>query len=162
MMTLNEARKLQKRNETKAITAFLIAFTVIGLLTALMFSFTKVLEHSSFYWLIPIIAMIITVMATKIYRFFSKKELIGRVVHVHIYSLRERRRKGLGYGTGSNSTRIRKEAEIIVQSDDGSSVMLTVTHQDTVAKLSDGDKVAVLRFVDTPVIIEDLGKERSY
>ena len=161
-MTLDEARKLQKRNENKAIISFLIAFTVIGLLTALMFSYTKVLERSSFYWLMPIIAMIITVMATKIYKFFSKKELVGRVVHVHIYSLRERSRKGLNYGTGANSKPRRREAEIIVQSDDGSSVMLTVKHQDTVAKLSDGDKVAVLRFVDTPVIIEDIGKELAY
>ncbi len=162
MMTLNDARKLQKKNEAKAITSFLIVFAVIGLLTALMFSYTKVLERSAFYWLIPIIAMMITVRATKIYRFLSKKELVGRVVHVHIYSLRERSRRGLGYGTGTNSKPRRSEAEIIVQSDDGSSVMLTVKHQDTVAKLSDGDKVAVLRFVDVPVIIEDLGKERSY
>ena len=162
MMTLKDARALQKRNETKAIISFLIAFTAIGLLTAYMFSFTKILEHSSFYWLLPILAMMITVRTTKIYRFLSKKEFVGRVVHVHIYSLRERSRKGLGYGTGANSRRRRQEAEIIVQSDDGGSVMLTVKHQDTVAKLSDGDKLAILRFVDTPVIIEDLGKERSY
>ncbi len=162
MMTLDEARKLQKKNETNSIVSFLVCFTAIGLLTAVMFSYTTVLEKSAFYWILPIATLAIAVKTTKIYLFLSRKEFIGRVVHVHIYSIRERQRKGFNYGTGANSTKRRNEAEIIVESEDGSSVMLTVKHQDTVAKLSDGDKLAILRFIETPVIIEALGKERSY
>lgn len=161
-MTLNEARKLQKKNETKSIVSFLVCFTVIGLLSALMFSYTTVLEKSAFYLMLPSFALTMAVIKTKIYLFLTRKEFIGRVVHVHIYSIRERQRKGFNYGTGANSTKRRNEAEIIVENEDGSSVMLTVKHQDTVAKLSDGDKLAILRFIEAPVIIEDLGKERSY
>ncbi len=161
-MTLEEARKLQKKAETKSIVSFLVCFTVIGLLAALMFSYATVLERSAFYWILPIAALAISVKTTKIHLFLSRKEFIGRVVHVHIYSLRERQRKGFNYGTGQSSTRRKSEAEIIVESEDGHSVMLTVKHQDTVAKLSDGDKLAILRFIEAPIIIEDLGKERSY
>lgn len=162
MMTLNDARKIQKQNETRSLTAFLISFTIIGLLTAIMFSFTDVLEHSAFYLTIPITAMLAAIMLTGIYKFLSKKEFTGRVVHVHIYSIRERRRKGINWGTGAGAMPRRQEAEIIAEDPEGKSVMLTVKHQDTVSKLSVGDKIAVLRFVETPVIIEDTGKERSY
>lgn len=162
MLTVKEAEKLQKKRETTSIISFLAAFTVIGILTAIMFGYSKVLEMSSFYCIPPAVALGIAIKASEIYQFLSPRKFSGEVVHVHIYGIRERKRKGLNYGSGTNSSSQKNEAEIIVQSSDGKSKILTVKDQDTVKRLSMGDKVILYRFLDTPVITEDLGKERSY
>lgn len=162
MLTEKEAEKLQKKRESNSIIGFLTAFTIIGILTSIMFGCNEVLEMSSFYCIPPAVALGIAIKASGIYRFLSPKKFSGEVVHVHIYSIRERRRKGINWGTGSGSMPRSTEAEIIVQSNDGKSKILTVKDQDTVKRLSMGDKAIVYRFLDTPVITEDLGKERSY
>ncbi len=153
MLTLKEARAMQKERETKAILSFIASILFIALGSFLLFYFTDILEISSIFYLIPIGLAALAVKQTKIYNFFAAKEFTGKVVRMDIYPVKV----GKIRGERLYQQNWGEALEIYLIVDDGKrSKTATLYASKDTAPLSVGDTVAILRFVYFPVMIEDV------
>ena len=73
MLTLKEAKKLQKEREGKSVLFFLISFVLIGIVTFLLLEYTTLFELSSIFYLIPIGLLALAVKKTRIYLFLTPR-----------------------------------------------------------------------------------------
>lgn len=155
MLTLEEARKVQKEKENKSILRFIISILIIGLALFLMVKFTNILEHGTFVYIFPVIAIPIAVKSTKVYRLFAPKEFRGTIIKLHLYGLSDHRARVTGRGTVvvANSHDAKAlEAEIIAENENGKKIMRTVRNKQIVAELSEGDVITFFRSLEDPVI----------
>ncbi len=153
MLTLNEARSIQKEREKKAIISFTASILLIALGTFLLFYFTDVLELSTAFYLIPIGMIGFAVKKTEIYKLFSAKEFTGKVVRMDVYPVKV----GKIRGERLYQQNWGEALEIYLIVDDGKrSKTATLYASKDTAPLSVGDTVALLRFIYTPVMIEDV------
>ncbi len=151
MLTIKEARKIQKERESKAILTFVFSLVFVALATYILLEYTNAFEISTAFYLIPIGIFGFSIKKTRIYLFFTKKEFTGKVVYNNVYVVKSQRVKG----ERSYMQYEGLEMEIIVQ-DDSKSKRITIPASFPVAAhISDGVTVSLLRFIDQPIIIED-------
>lgn len=151
MLTLDEAKKIQKERERKSLIISLSSFVSTALVTFILYSFTGIFEMSSIFWLIPIIIVVLTLKKTCLYLFLIPRVFKGKVVRMDVYAVKT------GTIKGDHTYEVRQgeafETELFVESE---SKMRTVRLPSgpMTANISVGTKVALLRFVEQPVIIE--------
>ncbi len=152
-MTLKEARKIQKERETKAILTFLASFAFIALGSFLLFYCTDVLSLSSIFYLVPVCLLGLTIKKTKIYKFFQPKEFVGKIVRMDVYPVKVGTMKGDDAYEYRMSTSESLEVYLIVDNGDKSKSVAVLAGKAT-WYLAEGKKVAILRFIYYPIIIE--------
>ncbi len=151
MFTLDEAKKIQKDREAKSLTSALIWLILTATATVLVYFFTDLFEFSSAFWLIPIIIIALIFKKTSLGVFLSPKVFEGKVVRMDVYAVKT------GYIKGDDIYEVGQgeafETELFVEN---GSKMRTVRLPSgpMTANISVGTKVALLRFVEQPVIIE--------
>lgn len=149
-MTLNEAKKLQKERERKAILVFCISVGLIGLVTLLLFKFTTVFEISTAFYLIPIGLLALTVKKTRIYLFLTAREFTGKVVRLDVYPVKTGHIKG----EHTYETRQGEALEVAIYIDNGKRTKLKEMYAIPLTYgITVGTKLALLRFIDQPIII---------
>lgn len=150
-MTLNEAKKLQKERERKAILVFCISVGLIGLVTLLLFKFTTVFEISTAFYLIPIGSFTLAVKKTKIHLFLTAKEFRGKVVRLDVYPVKTGNIKG----EHTYETSQGEALEVAIYIDNGKRTKLKEMYASPLTYgITVGTDIALLRFIDQPVIIE--------
>ncbi len=151
MLTLNEARKLQKERESKAIGWFIASVVATLLITFVLMEYTTIFEINSVFYLIPAALIAIAVKKTEIYKLLTAKEFVGKVVYLNVYVTRDQRIKGrITYTTVDNL-----EVEMIIENDEGKSKSLQIPSSPATYNIAEGTRLVLLRFVDTPIIIEE-------
>ena len=150
MLTLKEARKLQKQREGKAVGLFLASLIVTLLITFVLMEYTSVFEINSVFYLIPVSILSLAVKKTEIYKFATTKEFVGKVVYLNVYVTRDQRIKGRITYTTVDSL----EVEMIIENDEGKSKSLQIPSSPATYNIAEGTRLALLRFVDTPIILE--------
>lgn len=150
MLTLKKARRIQRAEESKIIIKFLVFAVIIGIGSFVLFRYTNLLSINSVFYLIPIALLLLAGKYTEIFKFFSKREFIGTVVKIDIYPVKEQKVKGAKGYTNFNHY---LEAEILVRNEKGQIYSRILPNGDITSRLSEGDNVAFLRFIDEPVVI---------
>ncbi|MBQ3230721.1 MAG: hypothetical protein IJB49_06845 [Clostridia bacterium] len=151
LLTLDEARRIQKSNTRKVVLKFVIFVAIVAAATYALYAFTDMFERSSFYYVIPALAVIIAIKLTDFYRIFTPKEVFGEALKIDIYSADERKVKRGGFGALQDRF---FEAELMVRSESGKVIFRIYRNGDATSVIAEGDKIALLRLVDEPVIIE--------
>lgn len=152
-MTLKEARKIQKERETKAILTFLASVAFIALGTFLLFYLTDVLALSSIFYLLPVALLALAVKKTKIYKFSEPKEFVGNIVRMDVYPVKVGNMKGDDAYEYRLSTSETLEVYLIVENGKKSRSAAVLAGKGT-WHLAEGKKVALMRFIYYPIIIE--------
>ena len=150
-MTLKEARAIQKERETKAILTFLASIAFIALGSFLLFYLTDVLSISTAFYLIPIALFGLAVKKTKIYKFFEPREFTGKIVRMDVYPVKVGKIRG--DDTYEQSWGEALEVALIIDNGDKSKSVEVIASKAT-WYLAEGKKVALLRFIYYPIIIE--------
>lgn len=83
--------------------------------------------------------------------FFHPKEFIGEVIKIYIYRADERRVKGGGVAPLMER---QFEAEIIVKNEKGKTLLRVFPNGDAASRLYEGDTIAILRFINEPIVIK--------
>ena len=149
-MTLNEARTLQKQREKKAIIGFLCSILFIAIGTFCLLQFTNVFEISSGFYLIPIVLFALSIKNTKIYLLLTAREFVGSVVRLDVYPVKVGKVKG----EHTYETRQWEALEVAIFVDNGKRTKLKETYSSPItAQIGIGTRVALLRFIDQPIII---------
>ncbi len=147
MMTLDQARQIQKEKEKKSIS-FFVSLTIIWAITFfLIFRFTNLLSTSKFFLILPTITLIAIIHYTHILKFIYPKEFSGSIVRITIFSTRDNAVKGAGWYMPS-MIQSQKMAKIISKDAKGKSIRKTFRNGDVVSKLSEGDEITILRYID--------------
>ena len=150
MLTLKEARKIQKERESKAILTFIVSIAFVLLATYILLEYTNAFEISTVFYLIPIGIFAFSVKKTRIYLFLTSKEFSGTVVYNNVYVVKSQRVKG----ERSYMQHEGLEMEIIVENKDRSKRITIPASLPVASKISDGTKLSLLRFIDQPIIID--------
>ncbi|MBR5859380.1 MAG: hypothetical protein IKZ05_05600 [Clostridia bacterium] len=150
MQDIKEARKLSKQREARAIGLFLASLIATLLITFVLMEYTNIFEINSVFYLIPVALLALAVKKTEIYRLFTPKEFIGKVVYMNVYVTRDQRIKGRITYTTVDSL----EVEMIIENDEGKSKSLQLPSSPATYNIAEGTRLALLRFVDTPIILE--------
>ncbi len=151
MLTLKEAKKLQKERESKAILFFLLSFALIGIGTFILLEYTTLFELSTVFYLIPIGLLALAVKKTRIYLFLTPRYFEGSVVRSDLYPVKT----GVTKGTRTYETRqgIAFEREIFIEN--GNRLRSIVVPDGLLSvEPSVGTTFALLHFIDEPVIID--------
>ena len=156
MLTLKEAKKLQKEREGKSVLFFLISFVLIGIVTFLLLEYTTLFELSSIFYLIPIGLLALAVKKTRIYLFLTPRYFEGVVVRSDLYPVKV----GLMKGTRTYESRRRVAFEREIFLENGNKLRSVVVPDGLLSvEPSVGKTFALLRFVDEPIIIEKKDKK---
>lgn len=150
-MTLKEARRIQKERETKAILSFLASVAFIALGTFLLFFLTDVLALSSMFYLLPVALLALAVKKTKIYKLSEPKEFVGNIVRMDVYPVKVGKIKG--DDTYEQTWGESLEVYIIVDNGKKSRSSAVLAGKGT-RHLAEGKRVALMRFIYYPIIIE--------
>lgn len=150
-MTLNEAKKIQKEREKRSIGWFILSVALTALITFLLFKFTTLFSISSAFYLIPIGLLALTVKKTKVYLFLTAKEFRGKVVRLDVYPVKTGNIKG----EHTYETSQGEALEVAMYIDNGKTAKLKEMYASPLTyKISVGTELALLRFIDQPIIIE--------
>lgn len=151
MTTLHEAKKIQKARERKALTNALICLIIITTATISAYAFTDIFKLSSVFWLIPICALGLTFKRTKIHLLLTPKVFEGEVVRMDVYAVKTGTIKGDDIYEVDQGEAF--ETELFVENGNKMRTVKLPSGPMT-SNISVGTKVALLRFVEQPVIIE--------
>lgn len=151
MLTLNEAKKIQKERERKAILVFCISVALTALITFLLIKFTTLFSISSAFYLIPIGLLALTVKKTKVYLLLTAREFRGKVVRLDVYPVKTGNIKG----EHTYETRQGEALEVAIYIDNGKRTKLKEMYASPLTyQISVGTELSLLRFIDQPIIIE--------
>ena len=150
MLTLKEARKLQKERESKAVLWFVFSLALVGIATYVLLEFTNVFEISTVFYLIPVALIAIAVKKTEIYKLLTAREFVGKVIYLNVYVVKSQRVRG----ERSYMTNEALEVEMIIENDEGKSKSLQIPSSPATYNIAEGTELALLRFIDTPIILE--------
>lgn len=150
MQDIKEARKLSKQREARAIGLFLASLIATLLITYALMKYTNVFEINSVFYLIPVALLALAVKKTEIYKLLTTREFVGKVVYLNVYVTRDQRIKGRITYTTVDSL----EVEMIIENDEGKSKSLQIPSSPATYNIAEGTRLALLRFVDTPIILE--------
>lgn len=151
MLTIKEARKLQKERENRAIFSFLFWFAFISVGSFLLFYLTDITELSSVFYLVPFLLLGLVIKKTKIYLFVTKKEFMGKVIRVDVYPVKT------GSIKGEHSYEVRQgeqlESEIFIQGDKLRTCTIP-SYIPVAPMIGVGTNLCLLRFIDEPILID--------
>ena len=150
MLTLKEARKLQKERESNAVLWFVFSLALVGIATYVLLEFTNVFEISTVFYLIPVALIAIAVKKTEIYKLLTAREFVGKVIYLNVYVVKSQRVRG----ERSYMTNEALEVEMIIENDEGKSKSLQIPSSPATYNIAEGTELALLRFIDTPIILE--------
>ncbi|MBO5870456.1 MAG: hypothetical protein J6Q89_06870 [Clostridia bacterium] len=151
MLTIKEARKLQKERENRAIFSFLFWFAFISVGSFLLFYLTDITELSSVFYLVPFLLLGLVIKKTKIYLFVTKKEFMGKVIRVDIYPVKTGSIKGEHtYETRQGE---QLESEIFIQGDKLRTCTIP-SYIPVAPMIGVGTNLCLLRFIDEPILID--------
>lgn len=152
MLMLDEAKKMQKERERKSLIFSLSSFVITALLTFILYEFTGIFESSSMFWLIPIIIVALTLKKTNLLLFLNPRVFEGEVVRIDVYAVKT------GTIKGGRTYEVKQgeafETELFVENDNKMKTVRLLSGPMT-TNISVGTKVALLRFVEQPVILEN-------
>jgi len=158
MITLDEARILQKNRQKTSImklsiplVLILASFIIALLCTDIIHTFENSNLKSAII-LIAIPVFIIIVKFSKATKFFAPREFIGEVINVYVYRTKVTPTSYAGRGHGDPGE-IRLVAELSVKNENGRIIEMTCWNGDVASHLRPGDKIAILRFIDEPILI---------
>ena len=77
MLTLDEAKKIQKERERKTVLKFLIICSVVEAVVISILHFSEMFSLNSGLWVVPAAALIIVFNSTGMNTFFSPKIFSG-------------------------------------------------------------------------------------
>ena len=148
MLTIKEARRLQKERSNKAILIFVFSVAFVIAASYFTLKYTDLLEWSSVFYLVPIIFLGIAIKYSKIYLFLSPKEFTGKVIKIEVYVVKGQRVKG------ERSYTQNEALEVAILVDNGKkTISKTMPAGDISAKLYEGIEISYLRFIENPIII---------
>ncbi len=155
MLTLEQARTIRKKAEIKTALKFIIPTVLVAVISFLVFYFIdfnkEMSDYYKIYYLVPFAVEIVIIKLSGITEFFKSKEFIGEVMKNEIYRAEERKIKSGGFDALQDKS---FESELMVRNKDGKTIFRVFPRGDATANLLEGDTVAVLRFVDEPVVIK--------
>ena len=155
MLTIEQARKIQKKAEIKTALAFIlptIAVAVISFLVFYLIDFNKeISDYYKIYYVVPFAVELVIIKFSGVTEFFKPKEFIGEVMKNEIYRAEERKVKSGGFDALQDKS---FESELMVRNKNGKTIFRVFPRGDATANLLEGDEVAVLRFVNEPVVIK--------
>ncbi len=152
MLTLDEARAMQKSRQKKSPLKFFVLAVLIASGSVFVFLCTDIIALSSVFYLLPLPFLLLAVKLSEITRLFAPKEFQGEVVSVRVYIMGASKTKGAGRGHGPN-TKSHYEAELLLKDKKGKALFKTFWNGDVTSHLRPGDEIAVLRFIDEPILI---------
>lgn len=155
MLTLSEARKRQSKKQKSVLAIFITATVIIALATYFVFTSIEINEDSakyhSLYYLVPLVLWGIVIAKSGITTFIQPKEFEGEMIKIEIYRAEERKTKSGGFDALQDKS---FEAEVMVKGDNGKVILRTFPNGDATSNLREGDRIAVLRFVNEPIVIK--------
>lgn len=162
MLSLENARKIRNKSEIKVLTVFLVLTAIIAAASYLVFTKIEFGEEMSnyykMYYLVPLVLWAIVIKKSGITRFFQPREFVGEVIKVEVYRAEERKTKSGGFDALQDKS---FEAELMVRNDKEKVILRVFPNGDATNRLREGDRVAILRFVDEPVVIEGMYWKKS-
>ncbi|MBO4216473.1 MAG: hypothetical protein J5940_00860 [Clostridia bacterium] len=120
----------------------------------LLFTLTDLLDEHKAFLALPTLVLVLIVIKSRILEFFTKKELHCRIDRILEFSTRDKNVKGAGWGHGSNVTDAYKVVEITAHDKSGYTYVKAFRLDDSVKDFEEGDEIAVLRFINAPVLIK--------
>lgn len=157
MLTLTEARLLQKKRERACLLRFLSIIVVIIVVTALIGVFTGCFKERPVLYIFPLLAVAVTVKYSGVTRFAELKEFTGIIQSRNIYTVHVKTYASHQAGVAYKSNE-RTMMEIVAKSDTGKAVIKNFEYSEYYADLKEGDTVCFLRFVDGPVLRSNSNK----
>ncbi len=160
MLTLNEARKIQKEREGKTVTRFAIYAAISQAVVWAVIYFADLLALNNVFYLLPIAALLIAFKLSGMPVFFEPKEFRGTITDIHVYATRDRVVKGAGWGNGSNVGMLYNVANIGVTNEKGRIMTRAYRNEHEICDLREGGEIIIMRFVsEAPIIIKPTKSE---
>jgi len=157
MLTLEQARKIQKKSEIKTLLIFIVPTLIIAIVSYLVFSNIEINEDAAkyytLYYLVPFVLWGLVIAKSGITKFFLPKEFEGEVLKIEIYRAEERKTKSGGFDALQDKS---MEAELMVKGKNEKTILRIFPNGDTTSRLREGDRVTLLRFVDEPIVIKGM------
>lgn len=145
--SIEEARKRQEIRQRNAIRNFCLSLLAVSVATLLLVHYTDYFERFPSLYVLPLFAAAFCFYRTKMHLFFTPKEVVGSVRSIEAYEVARRARAS---GTLARSI-LGVELRIVVDLEDGSSVVKSFPGGPVFEELRIGDRVALLRFLVWPV-----------
>ncbi len=156
MLTLNEARAIQRKNQRRSILWFFGTLVGVALIcVAVCFTNTRAV-----YVAVPLSlgALMHVNFRTSFTEIFRKKEYTGTVTYFHVRTEMVKKYYSHGAGATYGSYTVFR-ADMAVEDEKGKTRYKTFKYTAEYDKVWNGDKATVLRFVDQPVIEFKEGKD---
>lgn len=154
MLTIEEARTRQKRAEKRALIVFFTAVAVAAAASACLFVFADLLSRSAAYRAIPAVMLLMICFKSDIRVFFQPKEFVGEISKIDVFRGRDQVVKGAAWGHGPNVSGAYLCTKFtITDKQSGKTIERAYRNNADITKLAVGDKLAVLRFVEWPVVL---------
>lgn len=153
MLSIDEARTIQKERSSKALTKFILFVVCDALLILLYFLLIKrfnVKEYAivSFFTLI---ILYIQIKRSKVYLFATPKEFTGIVRYYNVIS--ETIKDNLSHLPGDKyRTHECVFGDLVLENRAGKTISKKFVYTEYYGKIKVGDEVTVLRFIERPVI----------
>lgn len=159
MLTIREARRLQRKKANSILLRFTVSVIVFGTASLLAALYTNILEYGTVFWFFPVTAFLLTVLATKIYKLLAPAEFCGRVISLYVRNIDNHRSKVVGGGRTvcvfEDLPHKKLEADVIIENERGKSISRPLRNQDVIPKLSEGDSVIYFRLIGELIITEE-------
>jgi hypothetical protein len=151
MLSLQEAREIQAKEQKHSLTRFSAYFLMIAVAGCLIYKFF----FSDYSALIAfgVVLLFLVAKSTRIHLFFRRKEFVGAVVYSNIVV--EPVKKYASHQAGATYASYDVAMlELIAADENGKSLRINVGYNGAWGEYKIGDKVALLRFVDQPIRVE--------
>lgn len=160
MLTLTEARLLQKKRERACLFRLLAIIAVIIVVTALTGVLTGCFQERPALYVFPLLAVAVTVKYSGMTRFAELKEYTGIIQSRNIYTVHVKTYASHQAGVAYKSNE-RTMMEIVAKSETGKAVIKNFEYFEYYSDLKEGDTICFLRFVDGPVLQGNLDRVNS-
>ena len=155
MLTIEQARIIQKKTELKTALRFIIPTVILAVVSFLVFYFIdfnkEMSDYYKIYYVVPFALELVIIKYSGVTEFLKPREFIGEVLKNEIYRAEERKVKSGGFDALQDKS---FESELMIRNKDGKTIFRVFPRGDATSNLLEGDTVAVFRFVNEPVVIK--------
>ncbi len=163
MLTLKEARKIQKERESKVVARFAVYTAISESAVWALIYFADLLAINNVFYLLPIATLLLAFKFSGMPTFFEPKEFRGTITDIHVYATRDRVVKGAGWGNGSNVGMLYNVANIGVTNEKGRIMTRAYRNEHEICDLREGGEIIIMRFVpESPIIIRPTKSEEHH
>lgn len=150
MLNLEEARKIQKERQRKALLAFAGWAALIAACTVLTALFTDYFSRIAGLWVLPLLLLALAGRLTRVYRLLAPKEFSGTITDCHVYVEHTKTNASHLPGSTYDAVDVTK-MDITVKNAAGNEKSKTFVCNSKNVSLKTGDAVTLLRFIDQPI-----------